>query len=362
MGIFIDVKRPYPDGADRWVARIHNDRNQPKYHEARTQIEAELFVVRHGGRRNFHLRKSMCLGTAVVCHLQGLPKDLDSETVDVHIAALRLTLLAVLPSETVFSSVTADDYRRALVHLEARGLSGNTQYQRFLMVRSFAADAVYWGFSTIEPVTDILGGIDRGKPRSTVLVPGKNDLKAIRLVCGARTRLIVSLMTKEGMDPTELDRALRSDIDFSGNTIFIRHLANGLDPEDPLPGRIMPLSAQSRVDALRWLATSPGSNHDHLFSGNGTDEFYRCLARAQRQAGLVRDGGGGQSLPYFLPKHFTHYAAQTRAEQGMDLLTLTQTLGFEDIGTTFRRVGYLVEAKAHADQDRALIRAAGTLK
>jgi site-specific recombinase XerC len=358
MGIFVDLKRPYPDGAARWVTRIHTDEGKPRYQESRTRTEAELFVVRHGGRRNFHLRRTMCLGTAIVCFLQGLPEDLDPKTVGMHNAALRLSLLAVLRIDTVFSSITADDYRKALAHLQCRGLSGETIYHRFCMIRRFAADAVYWGFAATEPVTDILGGIDRSRTKCLAVVPTDNHLKLIRSVCGPRTRLILSLMTCEGMEPSELDRALRSDIDFSADTIFIRHLANGVAAAETPPGRFAPLSAQTRLDALRWLATSPGGANDPLFTGNSPDEFYYCLTRAQRQVGLVREGRGKQLLPFYLPKYFSHYAAQTRAQQGMDLLTLTETFGYDDIGTLHRRVGYIVEAKAHADHDRALIRSA----
>ncbi len=362
MGIFIDTDRPYPDGADRHVARIHTDENKPRYKEARTRTEVELFVVRYGGARNYHLRAAMTLTTALAWFFENLPEDLDPQTIVRYKRDLRLSLLKVVPGETMASAITADDYRRVLTYCLAKPWTTNTIYQRFVVIRLFAVDSVCSGFTTIEPVSDILGGIYPTAPQRLAVIPTKRHIKLIRSACGPRTRLVISLMSSVGMEPTELDRALRKDFCFLTNTIFIRHHTAG-HVGIGVPGRTETMDAETRNDLLRWLATSPGGPDDPLFSGNNLSEFGLWLARAQRQVGLVRPKPNSRALPpYYMPIYFNYYAAQTRASSGIDLLTLTHRFGFHDSKAMHRRAGFIVEAKAHAKQDRALVRAAAGQK
>lgn len=359
MGIFLDAKNPYPDGADRYVARIHTDAGAPRRKEFRTLTEAELFVVRHGGARNFHLRASMSLGTALAWFLECLPADLDPQTIEKYGKDLVRTLLGAIPAVTIMSGITDAHYRDVLADCYAKGLGSYTCFQHFTLIRMFAIQSVVAGFTSVEPVTDILAGIDGTRTRTLVNVPTKPHIRLIRSACGPRTRLVVSLMTKEGMEPIELDRALRKDICFATDTVFIRHNRGGHGTQAHSPGRREALSAQTRTDALRWLATSPGGPDDPLFTHNDPNDFNRWLTVAQRQVGLVRPRGKGTSLaPLYLPKHLPYYAAQARAQTGEDLLSLTERFGYADIASMHRRVGFIVENIAHAKHDRDIIRKA----
>lgn len=357
MGIFTDAGKPYPDGAARYVARIHTDEGKPRRMESRSLTEVELFVVRHGGARNFRLRAAMCLETALAWFLESLPEDLAPETVEKYRDDIRHTLLGVISPQTLMSAITDNHYRDALAHCHAKGWSDYTCFQRFTTVRMFAIHAVVAGFTDIEPVTDILGGLDATRTRTLANVPTKDHLKLIRSACGPRTRLVISLTSAEGMELAELDRALRKDFDLGADIVFVRHCPGGNGPDLDPPGRTVPLSAGTRIDVLRWLATSPGGPDDPLFNHNYPCDIARWLTVAQRQVGLVRPSGRGTSLaPLFMPKHFTYYAAQTRALTGEDLLTLTENFGYVDTASMHRRAGFIVENVAHARQDRAILR------
>lgn len=253
MGIFVDTKRPYPDGADRHVARIHSDEGKPRYCEGRTRSEVELFVLEVGGDRNYHLRATMTLTTAIAWFIRNQPEELDPQTVQTYKRALKLTLLKIVPGDAVVSDITADDYRAVLDYCEARDWSDETIYQRFIVIRAFAVDALCAGFTDIEPVSDILDGLYPTNQGRLAVVPTGPHIKLIRTACGPRTRLVLSLMTSVGMEPTELDRASRRDVCFATDTIFIRHNTAGYLGEG-VPGRTVPFDAQTRIDLLRWMA------------------------------------------------------------------------------------------------------------
>lgn len=358
MGIELDIDNPYPDGAERWFARIHTDAGKPRRQESRTRVEAELFVVAVGGTRNWHLRAGMCVKTAILHFLERLPPELEVDSVERYKCDLERWLLGAVGGDAAMSSLTGDDYRRVLYNMHAAGVDNGTCYQTFCALRRFAVDALVCGFTGIEPVSDILAGIDYSPTRVLAVVPNKDQLSLIRAAGGPRTRAVVSLMTIEGMDVAELDRALRQDFDFAADMVFVRHSPALTPPDGTVPGRSVPMSAQTRTDLLRWMATSPGGPADPLFTGNNPGEFALWLGRAQLQAGLYKKRKDGKIVPLFLPKHFTFYAARTAAETGLDLLTLTDRFGFSNTASMHRRVGYLVEAKAHGRRDRALIRKA----
>ena len=207
-----------------------------------------------------------------------------------------------------------------------RGLKAATKRRKLDCLSSFFRYAMTKGHINHNPVE----GVPR--PKKEGRLPtwlAQDDIQALQAVVkNTRERAILLTFLLAGLRRQELINLNLGDFDQSGKLLHIR-AGNGRKD------RLFPVAAAVDQALTSYLGERPGTDCDALFVNRRSRRLHvsslqRMMQRWLRQAGLEHKGYTIHSL--------RHTFATQALHAGVDLRTLQELLGHEDLSTT---AGYL---------------------
>ncbi|MCH9019851.1 MAG: AAA family ATPase [Proteobacteria bacterium] len=185
------------------------------------------------------------------------------------------------------------------------------------------------------------------RPAKPVVVPPKNELRAMVAAASGCWRPLIIAAVLTGMRAAELRGLSWDDVDFDAGVIHVRRRAdgrNGLGPPKPRAGvRDIPM-APMVTDTLRvWRSACPGGRLNLVFPDDRGG--VRGLAAIERRgfgplqkACRLVDGGG---KPKYRFDALRHGAASLFIEQGWSARKLQTVLGQSSVAAIRREYGHL---------------------
>ena len=207
-----------------------------------------------------------------------------------------------------------------------RGLASSTKHRKLDCLSSFFRYAVAQGWSSHNPVEHL------PRPKQEQHLPAwlpQEDVQALDgLPLDERERAILLVFLLTGLRRQELINLDVPDFDPTGQVLRIRHGKGGKD-------RLLPVSPAQEAALRTYLAQRPKTQSVALFlNQTGTRLHVSSLQRMTRR--WFRDAGleGKQ----YTIHSFRHSFATQALRAGVDLRTLQELMGHEDLATT---AGYL---------------------
>lgn len=250
----------------------------------------------------------------------------DLEDTAVFLAGRKPAMRAVL------DSVSTEDLRRYLKHLDGQGMTAGTAARRLSALRQFFRFLYADGLRQDDP-TAILESPRQGRPLPKII--SEDDVAKLLDVAdksekpdGKRLCAMVELCYATGMRVSELVGLPLAAVQRDPEVLIVRGKGN--------KERMVPLSAPAR-DAVRDYLTvrdafvPEGVSSPHLFPGRGgkhlsRQRFFQMLKDLAREAELDPRKVSPHVLRHAFATHLLHHDA--------DLRSVQQMLGHADISTT----------------------------
>jgi integrase len=247
------------------------------------------------------------------------------------------------PQVEVFADAIVDTRGKAMAVMVMRALSsaiGEAQ-RRGLVAQNVAA-----GVRIKRPKRD----------RERVVIPTKEELRAILRTADDRERPLVMTAVFTGLRGSEL-RGLRwADINFTTGRLTVAQRADAWNvigsPKSAASRRSIPMPAALISELRRWKLACPNGSMDLAFpNGVGNVETHsnllqRLFGPLQIRAGVVHSDGRRTGKWRYAFHALRHAAASMWIERGTDPKRVQSWLGHASIQLTFDTYGHLFEAAA----------------
>ncbi len=284
---------------------------------------------------------------------------LERSTLTSYEATARLHIIPLLGKAKLskLSRPMIEKFRDELLRTRSRSMAQRAV--RYLV--QILNEANRRGVIAVNPAKGVTVKQERKKP---VVVPSKEELRAIIAVCNVEERAFFMIAIFTGLRASELRGLVWSNIDFNCKTLHVSQRADAWSqigpPKSNAGNRTIPLSERTLNALKEWKLACPLSESALVFpTKNGKPQSYSNLTKrkvlpVQVKAGVAspsldqcgnvlmdKDGIAIMKGKYGLHA-FRHAAASAWIDQNIDLKRLQSWMGHENIQITIDTYGHLM--------------------
>lgn len=268
----------------------------------------------------------------------------------------RIHIVPLLGAERLsrLTMPAVEAYRDALVATRSKAMAGKA----VRALSSIIAEAQRRGL-VAQNVAKGVKVVRSKREKKKVLIPPKDDLRAMLEVAPANFRPLLMTVIFTGLRSSELRALRRHDVNLKVGEITVEQRADqwGVigSPKSEAGYRTVPIPPMLVTELRAWMLRSPVSPLGLLFpnSEGGVRLHSNMLNREywplQVAAGLTRPGVGGQERARYDFHALRHASASAWIKQGVDLKCLTTWMGHSSVQITIDTYGHLIkDARSNA--------------